>query len=171
MRKLLIVLLFIRAAAASAQPTVSAEISSAPLPFTNLGSLLPAPAVAAANDRTGVAIAWMMPGTIGDRISVVRLDATGHFTGQVQVIPTASSEPIYVVGASIAAVPRGDGFTLAWLEILSISPAMTRAVYCRLDRDLKPSTPVVLTVIRDSITTPAIVIAYQPTMTFHLDTP
>jgi hypothetical protein len=156
MRNLLLAVLMFQGVNAFGQ-NISAEISSSPIPFANMGSLVPAPAVPMAKDRTGVAIAWMVPASIGDRISVVRLDATGHFTGQVQAIPTASSEPIYVAGPSIAAVPRGDGFTLAWLEIVSFSPALSRAVYCRLDRDLKPSAPVVLTAIRQPITTPAIV--------------
>src|SRR5260221_449321 len=104
MRKLLLALLLFQAANAFAQPTVSAEIASGPLPSINLGTFLPAPAVPLAKDRTGVAIAWLGPDGIGDRISVVPLDAPGHFTGQVQTIPTASSELVYVVGPSIAAV-------------------------------------------------------------------
>jgi hypothetical protein len=156
MRRLLLAFLLFQAVDAFAQ-TVSSEISSGPLPFANFGSFLPAPAVPMAKDRTGVAVAWLMPDVIGDRISVVRLDATGHFTGQVQTIPTASFELVYVVAPSIAAAPRGDGFTLAWLEIVSTSPPVTRAAYCRLDRDLKPSTPAVLTVIRQPVTAPAIV--------------
>jgi len=156
MRKLLFAALLFQAVHASGQ-TVSAEISSGPIPFNNVSSFLPAPAVALAKDRTGVAIAWLMPGSNGDRISVVRLDATAHFTGQVQIIPTASSELVYVVSPSIAAAPRGDGFTLAWLEIVSSSPPVTRAVYCRLDRDLKPSTPAVLTSIQNLPSAPAIV--------------
>ena len=156
MRKLLFAVLLLQSVNAFGQ-TVSAEIASGPIPSTNVASFLPAPAVALAKDRTGVAIAWLMPGSDGDRISVVRLDATGHFTGQVQIIPTASSEAVYVVSPSIAAVPRGDGFTLAWLEIVSTSPPVTRAVYCRLDRDLKPSAPVVLRAITQPVTAPAIV--------------
>jgi len=156
MRKLLLAVLLFQAFDAIGQ-SVSAEILSGPLPFTNLGAFLPAPAVAMAKDRTGAAIAWLMPIALGDRISVVRLDVTGHFTGQVQTIPTASSELVYVVAPSIAAVPRGDGFTLAWLEIVSTSPPLTRAVYCRLDRDLKPSTPATLLDIRQPVTAPAIV--------------
>ena len=156
MRKLLLALLLFQTVNVFGQ-NISSEISSGPLPFTNLTSFLPAPAVAMAKDRTGAAIAWLIPGTIGDRISVVRLDGTGHFTGQVQTIPIASSEPVYVIGPSIAAVPRGDGFTLAWLEIVSTSPPVTRAVYCRLDHDLKPSTPAVLLAITQPITAPAIV--------------
>src|SRR5258706_6423987 len=156
MRNLLLAFLLFQAVNAFGQ-TVSAEITSGSLPFTNVGSFLPTPAVSLAKDRTGVAIAWLMPGSDGDRIWVVRLDATGHFTGQVQTIPIASSELVYVVAPSIAAAPRGDGFTLAWLEIVSTSPPLTRAVYCQLDRDLKPSTPAVLLAIQKPITTPAIV--------------
>jgi hypothetical protein len=156
MRKVLFTFILFQAVNAFGQ-TVSAEIASGPIPFTNVGAFLPTTAVSLAKDRTGVAIVWLMPGADGDRISVVRLDATGHFTGQVQTIPIASSELVYVVAPSIAAVPRGDGFTLAWLEIVSTSPPVTRAVYCRLDRDLKPSTPAILLDIRQPITTPAIV--------------
>jgi hypothetical protein len=156
-KQVLFSLLLLKTVAAFAQPAIGPEISSGSLPLTNIGSFLPALAVPLAKDRTGVAIAWMMPGTIGDRISVVRLDVTGHFTGQVQTIPVASSEPVYVVGPSLAAAPGGDGFTLAWLEIVSFAPPVARAVYCRLDRDVQPSTPEVLTVIRQPITAPAIV--------------
>lgn len=156
MRKLLLAVLLFQAVNAFAQ-TVGAEIASGPLPFTNVASFLPTPAVSLAKDRTGVAIAWLMPGDSGDRIWVVRLDATGHFTGQIQIIPIASSELVYVVAPSIAAAPRGDGFMLAWLEIVSSSPPVTRAVYCRLDRDMKPATPAVLNTIYKQITAPAIV--------------
>src|SRR3977135_2490239 len=117
MRKFLIALLLFQAEDAFAQPAVSAEIASDSVPFTALASFLTAPAVAMAKDRNGAAIAWMMRGADGDRISVVRLDATGHFTGQVQTIPTTSSDLVYVVAPSIAAAPPGDGFTVAWLEI------------------------------------------------------
>ena len=156
MRKLLLAVLLFQAVQAFGQ-TVGAEIASGPIPFTNVASYLPTPAVSLAKDRTGLAIAWLMPGADADRISVVRLDATGHFTGQVQTIPIASPEAVYVVSPSIAAVPHGDGFTLAWLEIVSASPPVTRAVYCRLDRDLKPSAPVVLLAIQKAISAPAIV--------------
>ncbi|HEX3067957.1 MAG TPA: hypothetical protein VHX14_05235 [Thermoanaerobaculia bacterium] len=157
MNKVILSLLLLQTVTAFAQPTISAEISSGSLPLTNVTPFLPAPAVAMAKDRTGVAIAWLMPGSIGDRISVVRLDVTAHFTGQVQTIPTGSFEPVYVVGPSLAAAPRGDGFTLAWLEIVSISPPVTRAAYCQLDRDLKPSKPAVLLEMPQPATAPAIV--------------
>lgn len=154
-RKLLFPIVLLRAAAAFAQPTVSAEIASGPLPFPTFMSLLPAPAVAIAKDRTGVAIAWQMSGADGDRISVVRLDGTGHFTGRVQTIPAASSDSVYALAPSIAAAPHGDGFTLAWLEIPATARPAARAVYCRLDRELKPSTPAMLLVMPQP--TPAIV--------------
>jgi hypothetical protein len=156
-RKLLLAFLLFQAVDAFSQ-TISAEIESGPLPSTNLvSSLLPAPAIAMANDRNGVAIAWLMPVGNVDRISVVRLDSTGHFTGQVQTIPTASPDALYVVAPSIAAAPHGDGFTLAWLEISPTVPTTTRAAYCRLDRDVKPSTPTVLMVRTQPVTAPAIV--------------
>ena len=148
MKKILLSILLLHTVAAFAQPAVSAEFSSDPLAFTNFPSFLPGPAIPMAKDRTGIAIAWLMPVANGDRISVTRLDVNGHFTGQVQTIPTASSESVYVVAPSIAAVSHGDGFTLAWLEIVATSPPSgTSAVYCRLDRDLKPTTPAVLTVL------------------------
>jgi len=145
-RKILFAILLLHATAVYAQPTISAEIASGPLPFPAFVSLLPAPAVAMARDRTGIAIAWQMSGPDGDRINVVRLDATGHFTGNVQTIPAASTDFVYAIAPSIAAAPRGDGFTLAWLEIPATAAPMTRAVYCRLDRDLKPSAPAILIV-------------------------
>jgi hypothetical protein len=159
MRKLLLAFLLIQAVGAHAQ-TISAEIESGPLASTFLAPFLPAPAVAMAKDRTGIAIAWLMPGTLGDRISVVRLDASGHFAGPVQTIPTvppSSLNPVNVVAPSLAAAPRGDGFTLAWVEILSVNPSIARAAYCRLDRDLKPSPPESLIGIWQPVTAPAIV--------------
>jgi len=155
MRKLLLALLLLHAVNSHAQ-TVGAEIESGPLPFTNLLSFMPGPTVAMAKDRTGVAIAWLMREPEGDRISVVRIDGTAHFTGQVQTIP-ASSGSLDVLAPSIAAAPRGDGFTLAWLETSASLPSVTRAAYCRLDRDLKPSSPAVLQVLPQPVITPAIV--------------
>jgi hypothetical protein len=142
-RRILFPILLLQALAAFAQPTISPEIASGPLPFPTFASLLPAPAVAMAKDGTGVAIAWQM----SDRISVVRLDGTGHFIGQVQTIPVASSDFVYALAPSIAAAPRGDGFTLAWIEIPAAAVPVARAVYCRLDRELKPSTPAMLLVM------------------------
>jgi hypothetical protein len=153
-RKILLPILLLQAVSAFAQPTISPEIASGPVPFSTFESLLPAPAIAMAKDRTGVAIAWQMSGAGGDRISVVRLDATGHFIGQVQTI-AASSDFVYALAPSIAAAPRGDGFTLAWIEIPAAAVPVTRAVYCRLDRDLKPSEPATLIVTRQPA--PAIV--------------
>src|SRR5436305_10402105 len=99
MRTLLLALLVLLPAHAFAQ-TIGTEISSGPLPFTSVQSFLPAPAVAVAKDRTGVAIAWVTSGAGGDRISVVRLDVTGHFTGQVQTIPVASGDSLYALAPS-----------------------------------------------------------------------
>jgi hypothetical protein len=88
-----------------------------------------------------------MPTPDGDRIFVVRLDVTGHFTGQVQTIPVASPDFVFAIAPSIAASPLGDGFTLAWLEIpAAAAKPVARAMYCRLDRNLKPSTPATLIV-------------------------
>jgi hypothetical protein len=154
MRNLFVAILLLHAVDAFCQPTISAEIASGPIPFTNVQSFLPAPAVALAKDRTGVAIAWLMRSAGGDRISVVRLDGTGHFAGAVQTIP-AASDSLDVLAPSIAAAPRGDGFTLAWLE--TTTSLLTRAAYCRLDRDLKPSAPAVLLVLSQPVTAPAIV--------------
>jgi hypothetical protein len=50
-----------------------------------------------------------MSGAGGDRIAIVGLDVTGHFTGQVQTIPVASGDSIYALVPSLAAAPRGDG--------------------------------------------------------------
>jgi len=155
MRKLIFAILLFSAISAFGQ-TIGAEVDSGPLPFTNRPSSLPVPAVAMAKDRTGVAIAWLMPSEIGDRISVVRLDATGHFMGKVRSIP-ALSDSIHATAPSIAALPHGDGFTLAWLETSSTASSVTRAVYCRLDRDLNPSAISLLTIVPSVLIGPAIV--------------
>jgi len=141
--KILFAILLLQTSAAFAQPAISDEISSGPLPLPKFMSLLPAPAVALAKDRTGVVIAWQMSGPDGDRINVVRVDETGHFTGQVQTIPVASLDTVDAIAPSIAAAPGGDGFTLAWVEINAGSLLDSRAVYCRLDRGLKPSRPAI----------------------------
>ena len=156
MRKILFAILLLHAAAVFAQPTISPEIASGPLPVPTFTSILPVPAVAMAKDRTGVVIAWQVRSPDGDRINIVRLDETGHFTGQVQTIPTASPDFVYAIAPSIAAATHGDGFTLAWLEIpVTAQTSVARATYCRLDRNLKPSTPATLIVTREPA--PAIV--------------
>jgi hypothetical protein len=161
MRTLLLSLLLFQTSNAFSQ-TVGAEIDSGPLPGTHLSAFLPAPPVTMARDRTGVAIAWLMPGAMGDRISVVRLDVTGHFTGHVHSIP-ASSDALDVITPSIAAAPQGNGFTLAWLETSISASSVTRAAYCRLDRDLQPSSPSLLTIVPSASTGPAIVRAGKTT--------
>ena len=121
MRKILFVVLLLQAAAAFAQPTVSAEISSDPLPLAAVNASLPTPAVAMARDRSGVAIAWIMRNAEGLRIFVTRLDATGHFTGPVRTIPVLSPNSADVISCSIAAAPGGNGFITTWTESYALS--------------------------------------------------
>jgi hypothetical protein len=156
MRKLLLTFLLFEAVNALAQPTISGEISSGPIPSEVFSTLVPAPAVALAKDRMGIAIAWAMGGVDGDRISVVRLDATGHFTGDVRTIRAASPDTPYLIAPSLAAAPHGYGFTLVWAET-SGSASITRVAYCSLDRDLKPSAPVVMVSQPNRAAGPAIV--------------
>jgi len=158
-----LLLLILQTVAAFAQPTVSAEIASDPIP----GQLFPreltpatfnTPAVAMARDRRGVLIAWAMLGSDGyDRISVARLDATGHIAGAVRRIPVASPNLVEVTAPSVAADPGGQGFTIGWLEIPDTYPQSTIAVYCRLDEDLNPSVPSVLPILMAAPSFPPIV--------------
>lgn len=139
MRKILFPILVLQTVAAFAQPTISAEVSSDPLP-AQLSTSFAVPAIALARDRTGVAIAWA-----GDnRISVGRLDATGHFTGPVRSIPMASIDPVAGAVPSLAAAPGGDGFIVTWLEVHPATVAVKQGVYCRLDAALNPSAPTLL---------------------------
>jgi hypothetical protein len=139
MRKLLLAVLLFQAVNAFGQ-TISAEISSDPLPAA-LSTSFAVPAIAMARDRTGVAIAWAGDG----RISVGRLDATGHFTGPVRSIPTTSSpDPVAGAAPSLAAAPGGDGFILTWLELHLVNVALKQGAFCRLDAGLNPSAPALL---------------------------
>ena len=118
-----------------------------------------APGVAMARDRTGVAIAWMMANAAGaTRIYVARLDTTAHIAGGVQEIPIASTvSGAAAVYPSVAPSVTGDGFTLAWTEIISLPPLpAAQAVYCHLDAALQPSPPVAF-LLTNNLTTPAIV--------------
>jgi hypothetical protein len=164
MRIALLTIALLQAASAIAQPRVGAEVSSDPLPAAASFGLA-APGIAMARDHTGVVIAWMMADAQGARkIYVARLDATAHFTGSVREIPVYSTaEPGAGVDAtypSIAASPDGRGFTLGWLEYPYYSdyqnaiPSVWRAVYSRLDADLNPSPPAVLS---DFVNSPVIV--------------
>jgi hypothetical protein len=154
----------LQAVAALAQPSISAEVVSDPLPFRQAALTLPVPGIAMARDRSGVAIAWSMPGADERlRIHVARLDTTGHINGSIQAIPPFSPLPsvIDAVYPSMAPSPSGDGFTLGWLEVkapisASQSPAVTTgyAVYCQLNAALKPSPS---SVFVEGVTSPAIV--------------
>ncbi|HEV7425836.1 MAG TPA: hypothetical protein VGQ46_05675 [Thermoanaerobaculia bacterium] len=157
MRKLLLAFLLFQAVDAFTQPTISAEISSDPLPLGTFPPSLSAPAVALARDRSGVVIAWTMRGADGQRVSVIRLDGTGHFAGPLRTIPVTSPDAVDATAPSIAAAPGGDGFIVTWIETAPLSAAFPRAAYCRLDRDLNPSAPAVLPAFAYPAVAPAIV--------------
>jgi hypothetical protein len=159
MRKMVIAVLLLRAAAAFAQPAISAEVSSDPLPFQATPGGFAVPAIAMARDRIGVAIAWVMhEPNADDRISVGRLDATGHFTGSVHTIPVLSQlGPIEAITPSLAPATSGEGFTLAWLEVTPTNSRSGQVVYCRLDAALNASAPVALPSPPRAVSSPAIV--------------
>jgi hypothetical protein len=157
MQRALLPILLLQAVTAFAQPRVGAEISTDPIPMQATQRLLATPAVAMARDRIGVAIAWTSRGADGDRISAIRLDATGHFTGPLRAIPVATSGPVDAYAPSIAPAPGGDGFTMAWLEAAPLDATSPHAVYCRLRADLAPSLAAVLPPLPIELTTPAIV--------------
>jgi hypothetical protein len=93
-----------------------------------------------AKDRTGVAIALVAQTDADDRIWVVRLNAATHdFAGPAHSIPAASTDSVEVMSPSLAPLPGGDGFTLAWLETSPGQSLLPRPAFCRLDKDLKPS--------------------------------
>jgi len=158
-RKILLPILLLRAAAAFAQPVISAEVASDPVAFQVTPTAIAVPAIAMARDRIGVAAAWTMQERNGDdRISVARLDATGHFIGTtVRSLPVGSSDPIEAISPSLAPLPGGTGFTLAWLEVRPTDARSAQAFYCSLDADLKPSLPFPLPTPVGAPTSPAIV--------------
>jgi len=91
-------------------------------------------------------IAWVVGSAFDqgsvDKILVARLDATLHITGPVRGIRNLiPGESVEEVDPSLAPDPSGNGFILAWMERPPKSQGFGRAVYCRLDSDLKPSTP------------------------------
>ena len=145
MRKLLCPLLLLQAASAFAQPVISNEIFADVTPRLSASS---SPAVAMANDRHGLAIAWTMSDSDGvEHVYFARLDGTGHFAGSLHNLPIVSNEP------SLAAAPGGEGFVLAFVE----NPPVSLAAFCVLDRDLNSSPPVVLTPSGHLLTSPPIV--------------
>ena len=130
-----------------AQPFIGPEILSQPLASRNEAVSLAVPAIAMAKDRQSVAIAWAMRNAAGaERIHVVRLDATGRARGEVMEAPLSlPGDDIDAISPSIAVSESGRGFTLAWTEVPSRSSFISvRSVFCRLDGDLKPSSPNVL---------------------------
>jgi hypothetical protein len=138
-RIVLFPILLLQAVAVFAQPTVSAEVSSDLLRRQSTSLSFNTPAVSMANDQRGVAIAWVMPNADGyDRISVARLDRTGHIAGTVHVITMATAYLSIATAPSIAAT--GQGFVIAWLELPISGPQSAAAAYCRLDAELNPVT-------------------------------
>ncbi len=101
-----------------------------------------------ARDRRGVVIAWTMyDSDFHDRISVARLDITGHIAGSIRSIPVASPNPVEAIDPSIAVAPNGDGFTLVWMEIPLVpqyDQRLALGAYCHLDPALTPSAPSLL---------------------------
>jgi hypothetical protein len=162
MRRILLPLLLLQAVGLFAQPAVGPEVVSDPLQTQSVPSRSAVPAVAMAKDRTGIAIAWLMsnPADGGDRIYIARLDATAHIIGSVHQIPmTLTGDSLEAMEPSLAPAPGGDGFALVWRErpLMDLRPEATRAVYCALDSDLKPSAPIILSAYSRSISSPAIV--------------
>lgn len=112
---------------------LSPEITSLPTPpISHLG--IAVPAVAMAQDRDGIAIAWTSQGNDGFySIDVARIDRHGYVAGAIREMPRASVTS-GAAAPSIAALPSGHGFTIAWLE----NP---NAVYCQVDAQLEPLSP------------------------------
>jgi hypothetical protein len=134
----MIAALLLSSAAAFAQPVVGPEVVSDPVPLT-LATPLPAPAVAMARDRLGVAIAWTVQ-TVGSRIYVARLDASGQIAGSAREVPLFDRSAEAML-PSLATSASGTGFTLAWAEI-TIGSNVAHAIVTQLDAELKPSQPV-----------------------------
>ena len=141
-KKILLSLLLLHTVTAFAQPTVSPEVASDPIPGRASVSSFAIPALAMARDRKGLVVAWTAQGPDGrDQIAVVRLDGSAHFAGPVRMIPAASLAPVNGADPSIAAAPGGDGFVLVWIERPTNGSVVA---YCRLDADLNPSAPAIV---------------------------
>ena len=149
MRRAVFALLVLCSAAATAQVTISDEVLSDPLTRRLAPLNFGAPAVALAQDRTGVAVVWSMANASGaDRIYVARLDAAGHATGDVRVMPiTLKSFFVHATYPSIAAAPGGDGFLLGWQEMDPSIPTRALSLFAKLDAALTPATPTSLSVV------------------------
>src|SRR5882672_3982433 len=95
-RLALAALLLLPALAVLGQPVIGPEVLSDPIPdvFYNAPAVA-APGVALARDRSGVAIAWMMPNAQGViRIYVARLNDTLHIQSAPREIPVALPVPV-----------------------------------------------------------------------------
>jgi len=136
--------LFVAAHAASvfAQAVVGPEVVSGRLATSVVALPFPAPAVAMARDRAGVAIAWSMPVDGIERIFVTRLDATAHAIGATVIAPVREAATD-AFAPSIAAAPDGEGFVLTWLETQRAANVST-ANYCRFDAALHATAPAML---------------------------
>lgn len=142
MKELLLSILLLRTIAPFAQPVISPEVASDPLPGRASVKSFAIPAIAMARDRKGLAIAWTAQGSDGqDQIAVVRLDGSAHFAGPVHMMPTASQTSVNSADPSIAVAPGGEGFVLVWIERPTNGSVVA---YCRLDADLNPSAPVIV---------------------------
>jgi hypothetical protein len=154
-KKVLLSLLLFPTVTAFAQPAISPEVSSDPLPARASVNSFAIPAIAMARDRKGLAISWTSQGSDGrDQIAVVRLDGSAHFAGPVHMMPAASQAPVNGADPSFAVAPGGDGFVLVWIERTSNGAV---AAYCRLDADLNPSSPLIVPTRNVLISAPPIV--------------
>jgi hypothetical protein len=149
-------LLLLQSLAAFAQPVMSDEVVSDPIPLRNPLLTIAVPAVSLAHDQVGVAMAWTMRNAAGvDRIYVTRLDAGGHVRGSIREVPRswADYDSVSAAYPSLAPSAGGSGFVLAWIELPLVPSATTRrAVYCRLDAQMNPSAPAVVTELSDQNT-------------------
>jgi len=143
MRRLILpVVVVLSCGAAIAQVFVGTERVSEPI-AKSMRAASPAPAVAMARDRAGVAIAWSAAVDGVERIFVRRLETGAQAAGAITMLP-ASSSLLDAHSPSIAAAPNGDGFIVTWLETAPQKDATSAALYCRLDSALRPSTANVL---------------------------
>ena len=161
MRMLTVAVLLLCAFAAAAQPFVGDAVLSDALAARHTQIQAAAPAVAMARDRQGVAIAWTMLNAVGAQaVYVARLDSSGRIVAPAKEISSAgTANSVDAYWPSMAVLPGGTGFTLAWVERLRVArPSYASAVYSQLGADLTPSAPRLLTTIATGeVSTPAIV--------------
>lgn len=130
MRSVLVALCVLASNVAAAQPVVTAEIVATPGSISALD--VPAPPVAIATDKHGVAIAWSAQG----RIRIARLDAFGRIAGDVRILPILTTRTTADAHhPSLAVAPSGEGFVLAWMET---RPNTTLGAFAFLNAALEP---------------------------------